>query len=665
MPKALADIRIKRIEREVRRTGEDPVAYVDSQFTLAEEARSSLAREWLLNKTFIRGEQWYSRDDANGNLRPVMRRSWRKQVTVNGLFSIERVIVSKLTAQRPEPSVLPVNNTDEDRGIARACERLIKYHFRKIGWDLELTRWVSDLFSTGSAWWKVSWDPEGGETRVVDPVIADELNLSDRDRRRKEGDLSVEAVSPFEIFVDPGAKKMKDVRWLVHVHLIHIDEVYERWGEEVVPDSPSSFGFSWIDALDTQLELAENMVMIKEYWERPSKDFPGGRRILCAGGKVLEYEKPEEDEPPIEKLPFVYCTFYPDTESFYGITPMRFARELQMNINQIYSLIIEQVTLAAHGKWLIPKGSGVTKITSAPGEKIEYNPTHGPPQWIRGDPVSPNMMNLTQMFREAQQYVLGLHEASLGMAGSSQSGRSVLFQSEQDNTKLGPTLKCIRQALREMGRLMLETWRDNADYELNYRIMGENAISEVKALEAGKIRFADIEFQIESSLPSNLEARRQLVLQLAQMGLIDRERALRMLEFGDIADIMGGEDRDKERARNENDMMFAGQQVNAAQYEDQAAHLESHIETMKEQRFYAAPENIKQAFLLHIQQHAAMLQGGAPPQAGQGGPQGPPPGAPMGPGSDVPAYEEPMASETQPPMPNEQLAMAELSGATI
>ena len=76
MPKALADIRIKRIEREVRRTGEDPVAYVDSQFTLAEEARSSLAREWLLNKTFIRGEQWYSKDDANGNLRPVMRRSW-------------------------------------------------------------------------------------------------------------------------------------------------------------------------------------------------------------------------------------------------------------------------------------------------------------------------------------------------------------------------------------------------------------------------------------------------------------------------------------------------------------------------------------------------------------------------------------------------------------
>tara|TARA_R100000008_G_scaffold27369_1_gene15148 strand:+ start:287 stop:2284 length:1998 start_codon:yes stop_codon:yes gene_type:complete len=665
MPKSLADVRTKRIAREIRRTGEDPVAHVDSQFTLAEEARSSLAREWLLNKTFIRGDQWYSADDSRGNLRPVMRRAWRKQVTVNGLFSIERVIVSKLTAQRPEPSVLPATNTDEDRDIARACERLIKYHFRKMGYDLELTRWVSDLFSTGSAWWKVTWDPDGGETIVVDPVVADELNLSEKERRRKEGDLSVESVSPFEIFVDPGAKRMRDVRWIVHVHLMHIDEVYERWGEEVVPDSPSAFGFSWIDALDTQLELAENMVMVKEYWERPSKDFPGGRRILCAGGTVLEYEKPDEDEDPIDKLPFVYCTFYPDTESFYGITPMRFARELQMNVNQLYSLIVEQVTLAAHGKWLIPKGSGVTKITSAPGEKIEYNPTHGPPQWIRGDPVSPNMMNLTQMFREAQQYVLGLHEASLGMAGSSQSGRSVLFQSEQDNTKLGPTLKCIRQALRELGRMMLETWRDNADYELNYRIMGENAISEVLALDAGQIRFSDVEFQIESSLPSNREARRQLVLQLAQMGLIDRERALRMLEFGDIADILGGEDRDRERARHENDMLFGGQMVNAAQYEDHAAHLETHIDTMKEQRFYTAPQEIKSAFLLHIQQHAAMLQGGVPPMAGQAGPpggqgEGPPTSTP-----DVPAYEEPIVAETEPPLPTEQLAMAQISGASI
>ena len=210
---------------------------------------------------------------------------------------------------------------------------------------------------------------------------------------------------------------------------------------------------------------------------------------------------------------------------------------------------------------------------------------------------------------------------------------------------------------------MLETWRDNADFPLNYRILGENAISEAKSLDAAKIRFEDVEFQIESSLPQNREARRQLVLQLAQMGLITREKALKMLEFGDIGDIYDGMDRNKERARNENDMIYDGDQVTASQHEDHAMHLESHIDSMKENKFYAAPENTKQAFMLHIQQHAAMLQGGAPPGPGPQGPGGPGgPGGPPGPEMggmtpDVPAFQSGEGG-----LPTPEPSMAELQG---
>ena len=673
MPKATADLRAERLKRELERTGEDPAAHVDSQFRRAESARSPLARDWYLNSAFIKGNQWYAVDGDARDVRPIPRRSWRKQVTVNGLMSIERAVVAKLTAQRPVPAVLPATNTDEDRSLARACERLIEYQFRKIGWDVELTKWASNLFVTGSAWWKVYWNPEGGPTQELDEVVASEFGISEDDRVQKEGDLVVESVSPFEIFVDPGAKKFEEARWLIHVHFMHVDEVYARWGVEVQGQRASSFGYDWIGVAGTVRDDAADMSMLKEYWERPSKDFPRGRRAVVAGDKVLEYEVPKEGEEPIDKLPFVYCPFYPNNDGMYGVTPMNYARELQMNINQIFSLIVEQMALSAHGKWLIPKGSGVTKITSAPGEKIEYNPTHGPPQWVRGDPVSPNMMNLAGMFREAQQYVLGIHEASMGMsAGASQSGRSVLFQAEQDNTKLGPTLKCMRQALRILGRMMLETWRDNADFPLNYRILGENAVSEAKSLDAANIRFEDVEFQIESSLPQNREARRQLVLQLAQMGLITREKALKMLEFGDIGDIYDGMDRDKERARNENDMIYDGGQVSASQHEDHASHLEAHIDSMKENKFYGAPENIKQAFMLHIQQHAAMLQGGTPPgpgPQGPGGPQGPqgPPGPEMGGMTpDVPAFQAGGAGLPTPePSMEEIQGLEEIAGRTI
>jgi hypothetical protein len=215
--------------------------------------------------------------------------------------------------------------------------------------------------------------------------------------------------------------------------------------------------------------------------------------------------------------------------------------------------------------------------------------------------------------------------------------------------------------------MMLETWRDNADFPLNYRILGENAVSEAKSLDAANIRFEDVEFQIESSLPQNREARRQLVLQLAQMGLITREKALKMLEFGDIGDIYDGMDRDKERARNENDMIYDGGRVSASQHEDHASHLEAHIDSMKENKFYGAPENIKQAFMLHIQQHAAMLQGGAPPgPQGPGGPQGPPGPEMGGVTPDVPAFQAGGAGLPTPePSMEEIQGLEEIAGRTI
>ena len=140
-----------------------------------------------------------------------------------------------------------------------------------------------------------------------------------------------------------------------------------------------------------------------------------------------------------------------------------------------------------------------------------------------------------------------------------------------------------------------------------------------------------------------------------------------MLEFGDIGDIYDGTDRDKERARNENNMIYDGGQANASQHEDHAAHLETHIDSMKENKFYGAPENIKQAFMLHIQQHAAMLQGGTPPgPQGPGAPQGPPGPEMGGMPPDVPGFQgEGAELPTPEPSAAELQGLEEIAGRTV
>jgi len=648
---AIPRTKVDRVRHARRYKDKNPQHEVDHYFNRAKDARSATTADWVLNKAFIRGYQWFSADPQNNDIRRVAKKSWRKQITCNIMQPVERTVVAKLTAQEPRPVVTPATNTDKDRSVARACERMMTYQWRKHGMDREYVSWCSELWSTGLAWWKVSWNPEAGPIREVDPLIADSLGLSKAERSRPEGELEAFSVSPFEIFVDPGAKTMRDARFIIHAHTMSVDEVFERWGVEIQGERVAAFGLEWLSVLNEGRDQVADTVLVKELWELASKEHPGGRRIVIAGSELLEYEEPnpKKGEDAIE-FPFIYCNFYPDTESFIGLTPVSQARDMQMATNQVYSLIIEQMHLAAHGKWLIPKGSQVTRITSAPGEKIEYNPTHGPPHWIRGDPVSNNMMQLGEYFRAGIMNTLGVQDPSLGLSeGASQSGRSILFAAEQDNTKLGPTLKCIRQALKELGRMMLETWKKNADFPLTYRIMGENAMHEAQALDANEINYEDVEFHIESSLPANREGRRQTIIEMAQIGLINQEKALKLLEFGDVGELLGGTDRDQERARHENDLLFQGEQAHVFPHEAHDEHLEIHLDAMKEDRWYKAGPNVQQAFLMHVQAHGQMMQGpvedpdaGAPPPPG--GP--PPPDEGFGVPPQMPG-EEPNVPETQ------------------
>lgn len=643
---------------------QDSVQYVNAQFTRAEQARALVADDWLLNKAFIRGFQWAEIADNSHELKAVSRKEWKKQVTANLMFSTERVVVAKTSAQDPKPSVTPATNTDEDREAARGLEGLIKYHWRKQDMDVEWICFLSEQWSTGGGWWKCIWNPEAGEIIRVEDDIAEEFDIPQQDRVRRTGDIEVSAPSPFNIFVDPGASNDRQARWIIHVHYLHVDEVWERWDEEVDADSPSQHGASWVRDTGSDYEGYSELAMVKEYWERPSKAYPGGRRYVVAGDKLLESEEPAADDvDAIFSLPFIYIPFYPDTESFYGITPVSFSREMQRNLNQTISLIVEQSRLHAHGKWLIPKGNGTIRITSMPGEKIEYNPTHGPPTWLRGDPVAPSMLQLVEFFRTMKQFVDGVHDASQGASqGASQSGRAVVFQAEEDNTKLGPTLKLLRAGMKRLGRLMLETWQRHADGSLNYRIQGGNGASQIHSIEAGNIRFEDVEFTVDNNLPDNKEARRQTIMELFQIGLVEPEKALGLMEFGDLDELTGSQDRDKQRARNENERMMAGEQIEPMGHEDHLAHLQVHLAAMKEDKWYSASPEVMAVFQMHINQTAALMQGGgdgsAPvgPEQGGGGP------APMT-TPNVPGMQDEASVPGGQLQDNEMAALAAISGA--
>ena len=171
---------------------------------------------------------------------------------------------------------------------------------------------------------------------------------------------------------------------------------------------------------------------------------------------------------------------------------------------------------------------------------------------------------------------------------------------------------------------MLDTWKENANYELTYAVLGENDISEVKAFEAGKIRYKDVEFQVGSALSNNKESKRQELMMLFQMGVIDQAQFAKLMEFGDVGKVYGHKDLDKQRARHE-DKLLMEEDVSAMPWEDHLAHIECHLSHMKQARFYNLPPEVQARYWKHLQEHGNYVNGpGAGPSApAQGGGQGP------------------------------------------
>ena len=149
---------------------------IDALIRDAENVRYKIAEDWLLNRAFIRGKQW-SEIDLRKTLKETKRPSWKKKPVVNELFSIVRVMVAKLTAQRPVPKASPSGTDESDRELARACEDLLTYFWKSQDMDVVCTEFCTNMVELGLAFFRVDWNPEAGEDIDQESFLFDVGNM--------------------------------------------------------------------------------------------------------------------------------------------------------------------------------------------------------------------------------------------------------------------------------------------------------------------------------------------------------------------------------------------------------------------------------------------------------------------------------------------------------
>lgn len=521
--------------------------------TKVEEVRASanrIAHEgiWMTNIAYLLGYDGVQFNSATRTFQPVNRGASylrKNRIHVNKVISTIQNRLARLCKNPPKYDVRPESNDSEDREAARLATQVLTYLWDELSFNekrIILYMWVQQC---GHAYIKIGWDPTDGKP-MTDPMSG-EFGF--------EGQVYGQVVSPFEIFPDPLAKSFDDVKktWLIQCRVQKLDYFkshYEK-GELVKPEdawllsaqyeqrinSLNARGPSQGGMQDAMKDSAIEMIK----FEARSKEYPNGRMIVAANGKLLENK-----ELPVGEIPFAKFDDIQIGGKYYSESLITHLRPVQDQYNEVIRRRSEWVKKLLAGKYKAPRGSGIAQeALTDDTEMMYYTPVPNAPAGLEvlQVPMIPQYAyqeedRLNQQFGE----LAGIGESSKGQPPNAQiPAIGMQLMIEQDDTRIGVTTEQHEHAWARVGMLGLKYAEKFWVMPRKLKVAGkalEYAVQDVKGKQINGN--TDVIVIRGSTLPGSKTLNRQTILNAYQQGLLGQpgdpkvvERVLGMIEFGD------------------------------------------------------------------------------------------------------------------------------------
>ncbi len=630
---------------------EDYINLVEDVYKLNAQ-KMTYERQWYLNLSFLLGQQWVEWDNTFNKLVEPKVPKWRVRHVANDIIPSYRKDLAKLNKNRPTLFISSASVDVKDEEKAKESNQLVDYWWSTpvIGMENELNEWKQYALSCGTGFMKVCYEPTIGTKRAIEKEDGTTESWQD-------GEIQLEACSPFEIIFDPmDAKKWKDIRRILHHKsrtLEYIKERYPQAGDKVTAEkeitTASNFWQKIQSMMGTTLEnnagtldKAEKSAIVKELWIMPCAKFPKGQKIVAANKVLLDkqdlpYKWMDTEEPFIPIVP-LYDIKVPGR--IFGRSKIEDLIPIQKAKNELISHVRENERLTSKPKVLNPRGSGITDIDSEPGEVVEWDPTTTSghkPEWMVPPPIPNYVINgLGEMYQRDFANVASIHEISKGQVPPGvSSGIAINYLQEQDDTIIGDVVRQYERALEIVGNMMLslakQFYIENRELQVvnskgNINEFGykkETKDKQGNVIEEGTIpRNSRLIVEAGSSLPKTQSAKQAFIIDLFKMGIFGpqgdkttNKRVLKMLEMGNINEMYEDEAADRIQAEEENESMKKGISQMVYPYQDQEVHLQTHDAFMKTKDFMPLDEGIKQMFMAHRDDHLQLL---APPMPIEG-----------------------------------------------
>lgn len=607
------------------------VSFVNEEHTRRESERMYYELQWRLNIAFIEGRQYVDINPAAQTLQEIPKLYiWQEREVFNQIAPIVETRIARISRLRPILKVRPGTNEQRDIRAAKVGSAVLKNIYYEQGIQNLMNEIYAWMEACGSAFFKNIWDPNAGP--VVGYEAGEQGNVEIR-----EGDLDVIVVPPQEVFPDSNFRQSVEAcRSIIHVKLYHVDEIKDTWDVKVEPDDAQAMKLqrSLVGAggLYGDLQFAtvkmKGYAAVKEYWEKPSREYSKGRLIVVCKNKLLHVGELPYPVGPDGKLdfPFVKVDCIERPGVFWGRSIVERLIPLQRRYNALKNRKAEFLTRAAIGQYAVEEGSvdidDFEANTGSPGYIVQYKQGRQPPQIIQPGRLPPEFNHeeaaLLQEFNilSATSDLSRQAEAPPGV----KSGVALSIAAEQDDIRQLSTVSNVETFLTMCGQQWLRMYKHFVKGSRTLRAVGKDNIVEIVDWTGADITSDDVVIEAFSSMAESPAQRRQMVFDLLRTGLLHdddgkinknmKSKILEIIELGNWEAVDSDEQLHVSKAQRENLKLSQGIAVEPVYYDDHIRHIYHHNQhrlTVDYEEMLQSNPAIEEIFNHHVNAHLVLM----------------------------------------------------------
>lgn len=488
-------------------------------------------------------------------------------VAPNMVFSTVNIIVPSIVVNYPKITVTARKESDLER--AATVEAMVNYNWQRYNVHEELKLAIRDFVMFGLGICKVTWTLREDEVEMDQDEYTSSVQdaLMQMRTARDQADAnglgvtfpdedeviasapttkvvvaadhpSVERVSPFDIYVDPDATRIKHARWIAQRMYVPIEVARdnENWvasaRKKLKPTAMSMAKKDQETAFEGEERGKKNeFVVVWEYYDLIAK-------TMCVFADGCDEFLIEPDDTPLPfDHPFVFGLNYVVPEKLYPVGDVETIVPLQMELALTRTQMVND--RKRYRRMYLAKTSeigakGMEALLSGADNAIIDTEYDGPLADVLA-PVATTMLppefyNQTAMILDDINLAAAITEYQRGQVSEiRRTATEASMIQDMSNARSADKLALVEQMISEMARRTVQLAQEFLTTEQIARVVGPDGATAWVPFAREQIE-GEFDFQVEagSTQPQNESFRRQSAMQLmdamapfVQMGVVD------------------------------------------------------------------------------------------------------------------------------------------------